>query len=863
MRFPKKISWLLLASLLACKTTPPPQMAYQGNDSSTESNEYLVPIEEEAKAYRIPEELPPTWLSQKSSYKAEKSKVFQLQHTQLDVKFDWKKRQLLGKAVLTVSPYFFSQNEIVFDAKNFDIHKVELLAKKNIPLRFEYDTLQLKIFLDKTYQKGENLKIQIDYTAKPDQRQAGGSAAITSDKGLYFINADGKEKNKPRQIWTQGETEANSFWFPTFDAPNVKTSQDIYITVEKDLKTLSNGKLLSSKNNTDGTRTDHWKQEKAHAPYLFMMAIGDYAVVKDKWKNLEVNYYVEPEYAPHAKAIFGNTPEMMDFFSNVFAYPFPWDKYAQVVVRDYVSGAMENTSASIFMEQLQVDKRYLLDENWDKIIAHELVHQWFGDLVTCESWANLPLNESFANYGEYLWLEKKYGQDEALMALREELNSYLKESQDKREPLIRYHYNDKEDMFDSHSYAKGCLVLNMLRQQAGDAAFFAALQLYLKKNEYKTGEIHQLRLAFEEVTGQDWNWFFNQWFLSAGHPEILVTDSFSVENKTLYVKINQNQNEKYTPIYKIPTYIDVYVNGKAQRKSIVLAEKEQVFSFELSQAPQSIVFDPENSLLAQITHFKSPDALMHQIQFSENVLSKIDGIKELKERMTEVDTDFANLLINLFEHKSRFVRQAAVEAFKEYRSEKLTEIAQKLEKKALKDESSLVRASAVATLASLGKYENVFLESMKDSSYSVLITSIYAYHNTGGGEKVIPLLQAHENIKNVSVIATLAEFFVYYKVPKKLDWFVQKIQSLNGYEQNYLINYLGNYLLSQDLETQNMGAVFFEKLAATSSNYQTRISCYQGLAILENVEGISDKLKKIRENETDERAKSTFELFGN
>jgi aminopeptidase N len=286
----------------------------------------------------------------------------------------------------------------------------------------------LNIKLDRTYLRDERYVVYIDYTAKPDEFTGSqGSAAITDAKGLYFINPKGEEKDKPTQIWTQGETEATSVWVPTIDKTNQKTTQEFNLTVPAKYVTLSNGKLTSQKNNTDGTRTDTWVMELPHSPYLFFMGVGDFAVVKDTYKGKEVSYYVEKEYEKVARRIFGLTPEMMKFFSEkVTGIEYPWVKYSQIVGRDYVSGAMENTTATLHQESAQQTARELVDGvGWESTIAHELFHQWFGDLVTAESWSNLTVNESFADYSQYLWLEYKYGADEAGFENYSEMQQYL------------------------------------------------------------------------------------------------------------------------------------------------------------------------------------------------------------------------------------------------------------------------------------------------------------------------------------------------------------------------------------------------------------------------------------------------------
>jgi aminopeptidase N len=500
-------------------------------------------------------------------YRASATRLNDISHTKLEVSFDWNKRYMFGKATLTVKPYFYPTSTLKLDARGMEIKLVALVTpteKKELPYTYADDVLNIN--LDKEYSKTDEYTIFIDYVAKPYELKKGGSAAITDDRGLYFINADGKDKDKPQQIWTQGETQSNSTWMPTIDRPNERMTQEIYITTEKKYVTLSNGELISSFDNGDGTRTDYWKMELPHAPYLAMMAIGDFAIVKDNWRGKQVNYYVEKEYEPYAKAIFGNTPEMMEFFSEKLGVPYQWNKYSQVVVRDYVSGAMENTTATLHGSFLQQTDREMLDHDFEDVISHELFHQWFGDLVTCESWSNLPLNESFATYGEYLWDEYKYGRETADQKSQESREQYFEEALRKKEPLIRFHYDNREDMFDRHSYNKGGQVLHMLRKYVGDEAFFTSLKLYLEKNKFQSVEIHNLRLAFEQVTGEDLNWFFNQWFLSPGHPDLVIQTSYDSTSRKEKIELKQTQDFTKTPLFEIPMYIDIYSNGAVDRK---------------------------------------------------------------------------------------------------------------------------------------------------------------------------------------------------------------------------------------------------------------------------------------------------------
>ena len=415
-------------------------------------------------------------------YRAEEDRPNDLKHTELRVSFDWMKEQVIGQATLTFSPTFYEQSSVQLDAKNFEIKGIRLGGKTGPVLQYEYDEKIIDVQLDKTYTRDQEFKVYVDYTVVPTAE--GGSSAITSDKGLFFIDPRDEDPEKPTQIWTQGETEHNSNWMPTIDQPNERSTQDFYITVEDKYKTLSNGLMVSSTPSGNGMRTDRWKMDLPHAPYLHMIAVGEFAKVDDTWEGVPLSYYVEEDYRPYAKEIFAHTPEMLSFFSELTGVRYPWPKYSQIIVRDYVSGAMENTSAVIFGEFVQKTDRELAEDNNDLIVAHEMFHHWFGDYVTCESWSNLTLNEGFANYSEYLWFEHHDGLDAAESHRLDELGGYLQSAgRGGFHPLIWYQYGSSEDMFDGHSYNKGGLVLHMLRGQIGDEAFFAALKKYLTDNQ--------------------------------------------------------------------------------------------------------------------------------------------------------------------------------------------------------------------------------------------------------------------------------------------------------------------------------------------------------------------------------------------
>ncbi len=705
-----------------------------------------------------------------------------LLHTKLDLRFDWAKEQVLGKATLTLKPYFYPTDKVTLDAKGFQFHKISLEGS-NDPLKFDYDSSQVTIHLGKTYNRNQEYKLLIDYTATP--AASGGSAAITSDKGLFFINPRKEEADKPQQIWTQGETENNSRWFPTIDKPNERATNEITLTVEDRFKTLSNGVLVSSKKNADGTRTDHWKMDMPHAPYLVMIAVGEYAVVSDKWNGKLVDYYVEPKFEKHARSIFPHTPEMLQFFSDKLGVAYPWQKYSQVVVRDYVSGAMENTTAVIFGEFMQGTDRQLVDARQNEtIVAHEMFHHWFGDYVTCESWSNLTLNEGFANYSEYLWLEQKHGRDEADFHRLQEMNGYMQSAAQAIHPLIHYGYDEKEDMFDAHSYNKGGLVLHMLRNYVGDDAFFTSLQNYLKKNAFTDVEADELRLAFEDVTGEDLNWFFNQWYFSQGQPELKVDYDYDDESKEAVVTVEQLQDPKQMPgVFVLPVGIDVYSDGKMVRHNLRIDQRSQTLRIPAAKDPELIVFDGDGVLLADINEEKSLEEYVYQFRNAKNFLHRIRAMGEI----VEGESPEAQAVIKeALNDKFWLFRLFAIE------SSNLDENADKIAMLAEKDPHSDVRESAIRKLGSTEdkKYAPLAARAVENDNAIKVVSAALETLLALDKEAAINTAKKLEKEDDEGIILALAGLYAEAGDPQRLGFFEEKFNKVTGYNQ---VGFIQNY----------------------------------------------------------------------
>ncbi len=664
-------------------------------------------------------------------YHGTHTSTIDIKHTQLDLSFDWPNRKVIGTANITLSPYFFPTNMIELDAKNFEVKKASIkVGDMLIDPKIENDGKKIRLHSPNViFKKSDELMVSIEYVASPYAADGGGSTAITSDRGLFFINPTGTEKNKPTQIWTQGETESNSRWFPTVDKPNEKTTQDISVTIPDNMVSLSNGNKVSSNNNGDGTITERWVLDQPHAPYLFMLAIGEYAVVKDMWQGKEVSYYVEPEYKEDARDIFGNTKEMLTYFSDLLDYPYPWPKYSQVTGRDYVSGAMENTTAVLYGQFVQKPSMDLIDNNNDGIVAHEMFHHWFGDLVTCESWSNLTLNEGFANYSEYLWQEHKYGREAADQHRYFEFRGYLNQAKNNVHPLIDFNYHDKEDMFDSHSYNKGGLVLHMLRDIFGDEAFFKSLNYYLTTMQYKAVEVHDLRLAFEAITGNDLNWFFNQWYLAEGHPKLEVNYTRVPDSKGIQIQVDQVQDATW-PMFRIPIeFMFIATNGNKWNETYWVDQRTSTIDVEVQNNDQIqyVITDPRAVLLAEIELlYDVPDEVVF-----ENAISIEPRLKALSKILRSED----------IEDKSKWYALASSADF--YGTRKLVVDNGVLDDKTLvqiaaNDANAQVRTSAVNKIEDVKSNEQALMNILQNDASNIVRAS--------AAKQLITVLESPESL---------------------------------------------------------------------------------------------------------------------
>jgi aminopeptidase N len=523
-------------------------------------------------------------------------------------------------------------------------------------------------------------------------------------------------------------------------------------------------------------------------------------------------------------------------------------------VRDYVSGAMENTSATIHGEFVQQTAREMIDRNNEDIVSHELFHHWFGDLATCESWSNLPLNESFATYGEYLWNEYKYGRDIADIGLESDLKSYLDESKMKQEHLIRFYYENREDMFDRHSYAKGGTILHMLRKYLGDDAFFAGLKLYLKNNSFKSAEVHDLRLAFEEVTGEDLNWFFNQWFLNQGHPTLSIKYNWDAATMTQQITVEQLQDLNTTPLYKLPVNVDFYFAGTKNTERIVITEKTQTFSFRFPSKPLVVNFDSEKMLTCSKTDEHSEEEWIALFNNAPLYLDKKEALEHLN--TLTWNENIATVFTKAINDKNKKIRSFALSnidpllatADSSSIGEELIKIANDTKI------NSAVRVNAISKLSALslnGKVYATLNALCNDSSYNVIAASIEGI-SSNDMKEALKKVKPFENSTDENIVKIAANFYSKHGDASAAEFMLKSISGDVNYGS---LNIVNTYLKNQeDFSTIKLFTKRFIEIGNETNDKYIRMFCIQGLYLAKS------KLDGLFDNSTVEKERISREL---
>jgi aminopeptidase N len=565
---------------------------------------------------------------------------YDLQHVRLELDFDWEGRRVAGTATNTVVPLLPGLRHALFHAVGLDIARVRLSGDgagdaagteggRELPFTVDPAARSVTVDLGRDYGPEDRLEIAFDYSAHPRG-------------GLYFMGPDAAYPDKPKQIYSQGETELNRHWFPTWDYPNDRATTELIATVEPPFQVIGNGRLVEVADRPDGRRAYHWLMEQPHVTYLVSVVVGEFVKETDTWNGIPIEYYVPPSMADKTRRSFGNTPDMMEYFSTVTGRPYPYAKYAQTAVIDYMWGGMENITATTQTARTLHDERAALDTSSLGLVAHELAHQWFGDLVTCESWADIWLNEGFADYFDTLYRGHADGPDEFALEIDAMTQGYLAEdSTEYRRPIVTRRYVDPAAMFDSHSYGKGALVLHMVRYHLGEEGWWKGIREYLKRLENQTATTSDLQGVLEEVTGVSLGPLFDGYVRGAGHPELKLRWEHLPPSGTtpgqLRLTVEQAQElTAETGLFSFPLDVALVGEGEtAVHRVAVRPLRLQEIVLPAPSRPRTVVVDPEGWTLKTVDFDKPVGEWIVQLEaaghFHGHFHTKAEAVRALGE----------------------------------------------------------------------------------------------------------------------------------------------------------------------------------------------------------------------------------------
>lgn len=820
----------------------------------------------------------------------------QVQHIFLDLHLDIPNQSFSGTCTIALLPIRDGIKHLTLDAVNLNIQSVQV---EGTPQSFDYDGEQLHIQLQTPTEAGKEIKIAIAYNVEKPQR------------GLYFISPDQHYPNKPTQVWTQGEDEDSRFWFPCFDYPGQLATSEIRVNVPKPLIAISNGELIATEDKSDRI-VYHWLQQQVHPTYLMTLAVGDFAEIRDEWKGKPVTYYVEKGYEEDARRSMGKTPRMIEFFSEKFGYPYPYPKYAQVCVDDFIFGGMENTSTTLLTDRCLLDERAAIDNlRTESLVAHELAHQWFGDLVVIKHWSHAWIKEGMASYSEVFWVEDEYGKDDAAYYLLGEARSYISEDSSRyRRPIVTHVYREAIELYDRHLYEKGACVYHMIRTELGDELFWKAIHTFVQDNAHNTVETIDLLRAIEKATGRNLLFLFDQYVFRGGHPDYKVAYSWDGDSQLAKVTVMQTQakdskNGSSSELFdlKIPIAFG-YVNGDtkvAELKTFTVRihEREQSFYFPLEQKPQFISFDCGNNYLKTVAlEYPTPE-LKAQLQFDPDPISRIYAAKaiakkggleavkaladaltndsfwgvrvEVAKQLAQVKLDqVAEALMAGLKDDNAYVRRSVVEALSQVKTKESYEALKQLLIDG--DASYYVEASAAAAL---GKMVSANLKNKEDDTLQVLTNVLR--QRTGWNEVVRSgAISGLSQIKSSPVALEVIMEYTYPGIPQPLrlsairalgaistgqtpnnvEWILEQLESLSG--ETFFLTQVSVVSALGQMETAKAISVL-RSLGDQTPDGRVRRIAEEAIQKVQKHVGADQAVKQMRE-ELDQLKKENQEL---
>jgi Aminopeptidase N len=555
-----------------------------------------------------------------------RSRDYDLQHSKIVLKFDVDQKKVIGDVTHTLS-ILHDTNQIWFDSVGLTIQSV-LVNKSSA--KFETRDDKLIIPLSAAGKPGDKFEVEIKYEGK-------------TSKGAYFILPDKDYPDRPKQIWTQGESEDTRFYLPTYDYPNDRLTTETVLTVPAKWITVANGKLVSVKDAGNGLKTWSWQESLPSSTYLITVVAGEFDEVKETWRGKPVTYYAPKGRGDRLKINYGRTPQMLEYFSKTIGVDYPWEKYAQAMVDDFVAGGMENSSATTNASSSLVHPTLAPEyaTGQDPLISHELGHQWFGDLVTCKDWGNIWLNEGFATFMEYLWSEHYFPKDQTEYERWSNFQEWFEQSNLWLKPIVRHDFDDSSE-FDGNAYGKGGDVLYMLRHQIGNEAFYRGLKHYLEVNRGKNVVTADLVKAIEEETHINVDQFFTQWVYGAGAPKFDLTYAYDEGKHQVTLKVKQTQKvEGRVGIFRVPVDVEVTTTNGAKTYPITVSKPEEAFALPADSTPIMVLFDKGGHVLKSAEFHKDKKEWLYQAKNASEFADRADAVTALGKIKDDPEVDVA------------------------------------------------------------------------------------------------------------------------------------------------------------------------------------------------------------------------------
>src|SRR6266849_2484248 len=687
-----------------------------------------------------------------------RSRDYDLQHSKIALRFDLDQKKVIGEVTHSLSILRDGTAKIVFDSTGRTIQRVTV---NKAAAKFETAAEKLIIPLAAGAKAGEKFDITIRYEGKPTT-------------GTYFILPDKDYPDRPSPIWTQGESEDTHYYLPTYDYPNDRLTTETILTVPASWITVSNGKLINVSDAGKGLKTWYWKESIPSSTYLITVVAGEFDEAKESWRGIPVTYYAPKGRGDRLPLNYGRTPAMMALFSEKLGVDYPWEKYAQVMVDDFVAGGMENSSAttntSNSLNHPKIAAEIFTDE--DDLISHELGHQWFGDLVTCKDWGDVWLNEGFASFLEVVWMEVHFGKDQADYERWNGAREWFESSSLWNKPIVRHDFDDSGE-FDGNAYGKGGWVLYMLRHQIGEDAFYRGLKHYLELNRGKNVVTADLAKAIEEATHTNVDQFFSQWLYGAGAPKFELSYTYDAEKRQVMLAVKQTQKiEGRVGLFRVPAEVEITTASGPKLYNIVVSKDKQAFSLPADSAPLMVLFDKGGQILKSAEFHKEKKEWLYQLKNAADLADRADAVVALGKmkndeevigtlgetlrsdkawgvRATAADTlgqmggpsASKLLLAALDSHDGPWVRNRLVSALGNFKDD--AAVAAKLNSIVKQDESYRARAAALQALGRL-KGANAFatLEAAvaADSPDGFLRNAALRSLGSLGDDKAMPLL---------------------------------------------------------------------------------------------------------------------------